>query len=225
MPARLVLFEGISGSGKSALSEHAATHLGMQGLMTQWLSESALLGDTFAPFWTAFSQRHDQLSTILLEDWQRLAQTMHQTNAIFILDGALSVVTIALLLAVDMPHTHICQTAHEVLACVSAFNPCIIHLRGDVDAIVQRTQEARGVAWLQHLTPFVNGQTYQLARGRTGRAGVGLFLLDMQMLLGDVLQQPYALCSIDSTAGDWTDYQQTIMTYLKHQFQVSGNGA
>jgi hypothetical protein len=212
MPARLVLFEGISGSGKSALSEHAATHLGMQSLTTQCLSESALLGDTFAPFWTAFSRRHAQLSTILLEDWQRIAQTMHQTNAIFILDGALSVVTIALLLAVDMPHTDICDTAHEVLACVSALNPCIIHLRGDVDAIVQRTHQARGVAWLQQMTSFLNGQPYQLARERTGSAGVGLFLLDMQMLLGNVLQQPYAICSIDTTAGDWTYYRQTIMT-------------
>jgi hypothetical protein len=49
--------------------------------MTQWLSEAALLGDTFAPFWTAFSQRHAQLSTILLEDWQRLAQTMRNVSS------------------------------------------------------------------------------------------------------------------------------------------------
>jgi hypothetical protein len=225
MPSRLVLFEGISGSGKSALSEHAATQLGRHSLTTQWLSEAALLGDAFAHFWTAFSQRRSQLPTILIEDWQRLAQTMRQTDAIFVLDGPLSVVTIALLLAADMPHNDICHIAHHVLSHVSALSPCIIHLSGDVDAIVRRTQQARGATWTQHMTAFLNSQPYQLARGRTGIAGVGLFLQDMQMQLGEVLQMPYAICSIDSTASNWTHYQQTIMSYLKHELHVPDNAA
>jgi adenosyl cobinamide kinase/adenosyl cobinamide phosphate guanylyltransferase len=223
MQTRLVLFEGISGSGKSALSEHAATHLRIHGLTTQWVSEAALLRDHFAQFWAAFSQQRPHLPSILIEDWQRLAQTMSQTNAICVLDGALSVVTIALLLAVDMPHNYISQTAHHVLTLVRAFNPRIIHLSGDVDAIVQRTQQARGSAWTHQTTSFLNSQPYQLARGRTGIAGVGLFLQDMQKLLGEILQQPYAICCIDSTAGDWSHYQQTIMSYFKHELHVPDN--
>ena len=108
---------------------------------------------------------------------------------------------------------YISQTAHHVLTLVRAFSPRIIHLSGDVDAIVQRTQQARGSAWTHQTTSFLNSQPYQLARGRTGIAGVGLFLQDMQKLLGEILQQPYALCCIDSTAGDRTHYQQTIMSY------------
>jgi hypothetical protein len=50
MHAQLVLFEGISGSGKSALSEYAATHLGTHGFTTQWLSEADLLRNAFAHF-------------------------------------------------------------------------------------------------------------------------------------------------------------------------------
>ena len=192
----------------------------MQGLTAYCVSEAALLRDDFAQFWTAFSQQRPQLPSILIDDWQRLAQTMSQTHAIYILDGALSAVTIALLLAIDMPHDDICQTAHQVLTQVTPFNPCIIHLSGDVDAIVQRTQQARGAAWTQHITAFLNSQPYQLARGRTGMAGVGLFLQDLQKLLSDVLQKPYAICSIDSSAGDWTHYQQTIISYLKHELHV-----
>jgi hypothetical protein len=225
MPSRLVLFEGISGSGKSALSEHAATQLHRHDLTTHWLSEPALLGNAFAHFWTAFSQQHSQLPTILIEDWQHLAQTMRQTDAIFVLDGALSVVTIALLLAADMPLNDIRHTAHHVLSQVSALTPCIIHLSGDVDAIFQRTHQARGATWTQQMISFLNSQPYQLARGRTGRAGVELFLQDMQMLLGQVLHMPYAICAIDSTAGDWAHYQQTIMAYLKHELHVPDNGA
>ena len=225
MHAQLVLFEGISGSGKSALSEYVATHLGTHGCTTQWLSEADLLRKAFAHVWTAFAQQHPELPTVLIEDWQSLVQTISQTDGLFILDGALSVVTIALLLVVDMPHADICATAHRVLACVSAFNPCIIHLSGDVEAIVQRTQQARGATWVEHMTAFLNGQPYQVARGRTGMAGVGLFLQDLQLLLGQVLQQPYTICAIDSTAGDWTHYQQMITTYLKHELHVPDNAA
>jgi hypothetical protein len=224
MHTRLILFEGISGAGKSALSEYAATHLRMHGLTTHCLSETALLRDHFAPFWAAFSQQQPYLSNILIKDWQRLTHTLSQMDAICVLDGALSMVTIALLLAVDIPHNQICQTAQQVVSQLTAFNPCFIHLSGDADAIVQRTQQTRGAAWTEHMTSFLNNQPYQLARGRTGIIGVGLFLQDMQKLLAEVVQKPYAVCSIDSSAGDWSDHQQTIMAYLKHELHVPEAG-
>ena len=224
MHTRLVLVEGISGAGKSALSEFAATHLRLHGLTTHCLSETTLLRDHFAQSWTAFSQQRRHLPSILIEDWQRLADTWSQIDGICLLDGALSVVTVALLLAVDIPHNQIRQTAHQVVSQLTAFSPCFIHLSGNVDAIVQRTQQTRGAVWTDHMTSFVDGQPYQLARGRTGIVGLGLFLQDLQKLLGEILQEQYAICSIDSSAGDWSDYQRTILSYLKHELQVPEAG-
>jgi len=215
MHTRLILFDGILGTGKSSLSEWSAQWLREQGLTTQWSGESPLYRTRFASFWTAFQARDAQLNAVLVETWRQIADEIFRTDEIFILDGALSNLSFNLLLAANLPPEDLEQTVREVGAILLPYQPLLVYLSGNTKAILERTIQARGDRWAEAVTTLFNGLPYQRVRERRGIEGLIAFLQDAQDLLDQTLPRLlWPVVSIDTTAGAWDGYQQTLVEQL-----------
>lgn len=212
MRARLILFEGPPGAGKSTLSQFLAAELTRSGRPARWLEEHTLNEGPFAPFFEALDAGAPNPVASLLDCWQRLlAELADDESAFAVLDGAFFFNTLKFLLAEGRPQAEIRATAATVAGMLAPFDPLLLFLAADAGQSVRGAIATRGQPWAEMIAADVEDYPYQQARGRTGVEGMCLFFEDAQCCLRELLAaSPLRQMALDTTAGRWTDYEAAL---------------
>lgn len=215
MHPRLIFFEGPPGGGKSSLSQFVAQQLQAAGTPVHWLEEHPLNETVFAPFFAAFESTSPTAITTLLTCWRDLLDRVSTDGAVYCLDGAFFHSTLKLLLAYDYEAAaleHYLQTLYELLA---PLRPPLLHLTGDVAAIVHMTIVERGTAWATNVAADIAQYPSQQRQGKAGLEGLVDFFVASQAQLAQVAAAyPFAYHRLDTTARLWAQYQQTVCGWL-----------
>lgn len=223
---RLLFFEGPPGAGKSSLSQFVAQQLQLASVPVTWLEEHTLNDTIFAPFLEALAEPATEAIPVLLTCWQRFLAEVQATTAIYVLDGAFFHSTLKLLFAynyVDRQIADYLATLYELLA---PLHPPLIHLTGDVAAIMRTIIAERGERWATLVAAGV--VTYPCRQGQSMAAPeqlIGFFVDSQRQLATVAAHYPFAYYRLDTTARQWPQYQQELCAWLGIAMQAQPDQA
>lgn len=215
MHPRLLFFEGPPGGGKSSLSQFVAQQLQAAGKPVYWLEEHPLNDTVFAPFLGALEHASPAAITTLLTCWRDLLQRVSTDDAVYCLDGAFFHSTLKLLLAYDYDPATIAHYLQNLYDLLTPFCPPLLHLTGDVAAIVRMTIAERGTAWATNVAADIAQYPCQQRQGQAGIEGMVDFFVTSQAQLEQVAATyPFAYHRLDTTARAWAQYQKMVCAWL-----------
>lgn len=181
MSPKLVLVEGLPGSGKSTTSHLLSLHLERHGRAVRWYWEN----ETPHPVVTSEAMRQalagrelpDGFLDGVLANWRALAATLDASAGTVVLESAFlqSVVHPMLLMGCD--EARILAHVLEVELTIRPLSPVLVLLRqDDVAAAFEETCARRGAWFVEFMRERIAGTPYGRAHEVTGREGIVRYL-------------------------------------------------
>ncbi len=222
---RLVLFEGIPGSGKSTTGQFLARHLMDQGILARWWYEE----EAGHPVWLfndLDSLQHllDRLSSgdvsgvvsDALDRWRQFAQAQQHADAVVLLDSCLLGYLTWTLFPGEVPPEDLRAYLAEVERIISPLDPCLVYFRQrDVGASLRRLLDRRGGGIEDLYTARVAESAYGRRRRLHGFDGLAAFWTAYRDFAdGAVAAVGFPTLVLETDAGDWTTYQYQLLAFL-----------
>ncbi len=190
---RLILVDGMCGSGKSTTAQLLWLHFVKQGYRARWFYEH---------------QSPHPVADRSIASWKTLGATVRDTDETVILESALFQTTVGSLQLLGRGEDDICRHAAEIEEAIADADPAFIYLyQRDAEEALLRIRGRRGAwfdAYLNHVfasTPFAGkiGEFFAAHRRLTDR------------IFGDLRMPKLA---IDNTDEAWGDHNRQITDFL-----------
>jgi thymidylate kinase len=216
---RLILVEGIPGSGKSSTAQWLARRL--PG--ARWWYEEALGhpvyafrdGDELGGFVRELlAGRHAPLVDAALAQWRRFVEATAAGDEVVLVDGCLYGYLTWSLFPQDLPEPEIAAYVAAVEAILRPLDPRLLYLRRpDVAGTLEALTAARGQAMRRAYVERSTGAPYSRRRGYDGFDGMVAFWRDYQAFT-DRLFDASPLTRLRVDDGDWASRHGRIGEWL-----------
>lgn len=181
---KLILVEGLPGSGKSTTAHLLTRQLRRQSYDARWYYEQ----QTPHPLPYRAARGVSEFVRESLHDWQELARQAHEEEGVTVLESSFFQHALLELLAHDADARTLdayLSTRQEI---IQQLEPKLIFLhREDVTGAANEVCRARGVGWHQHFVRVTTDNPYSQSRGLAGLAGATEFVRRYQELCRVVL--------------------------------------
>jgi hypothetical protein len=151
---RLVLVEGLPGSGKTTTAERMCRRLRSRGIDAAWAAEGAADHPVFAPGY-AKSRRRPEFAQQCLDAWSSFVDAIGTRT--WVLDGAAFQSTVRFMFEQRVPYDEIFAYWRVFESVVSPLRPTVFYLRDDdaADRLRTITIPVRGRAWYDKVSSYV----------------------------------------------------------------------
>jgi thymidylate kinase len=217
---KLIIVEGIMGSGKSTTSEYVSKMLTSRGIKNQLYLEThkphplkVLSNDDPQVLWNITPAEYRELS---LKKWAQFVENIIRSGAVHVLDGRLYHGSMMFYLLLDPPEDQVVSYVHDVVATIRRLDPVLVYLfQRDVELAVRSIVEKRGQGWFEFQGWKLTGP-YSKRKGYVGLDGLIRVHQDKRAITDKVTEELdiRKLC-IETSAGVWDDYQQKIIEFLQ----------
>jgi hypothetical protein len=222
---KLILVEGLPGSGKSTTAHALARHLTRLGVPIRWWYEEEV-GHPVYVFQNLDSLRQvvDDLNqgrygavvAAALDQWRRFAAMLAASGEVGLIDSCLFGYLTWTLFPHDRPEAEILAYVAEVERIVAPLNPCLIYFRQeDVARSLRRLVDRRGgsteTLFIQKGTQSTYGRHHRL-EGFDGM--VAYWTAYRQVTDTAFARSALWKVAIDTTLGDWPAYRQQVLAFL-----------
>jgi hypothetical protein len=223
---RLILLDGLPGTGKSVTAQHLALRYRGAGQTVRWFHERD-------PAHPVFSFRHlaelrdqggRQLAERLIAGWQRLDR--EEQEEIVILDGTLLNLGLGMLLAMRTPFDRICETLDAIAAAIRAHDSSLVYLSpASIPQHLSALGANRGSQWgyamhrmLEH-SPFATEWQHRAGGGALVAAPEGdgvsplvlAFWEHQHAVIGQLMARwPLAAATCVRQEEDWSGLQEQV---------------
>jgi thymidylate kinase len=223
---RLILLEGIPGSGKSTMGQFLAQELHALGISHRWWYEEKQAHPLYvfqdpaslqqALDDLAGSKSH-QVVKAALDKWRALAASIASDDAIVLLDSCLLGYLTWTLFAFDVPSAEIQAYLDQVERILRSLSPCLIYLyQADLAHALQRIAERRGGQTRERLIRNATQSPFGQRLGLQGFDGMVAYWAAYRQLADAACQATgYATLAIETGVGDWPAYQQQARAFLE----------
>ena len=231
MAPQLILFEGISGSGKSYSSQLLSFYYKRQGHCTHWLYENSLSKAIYPAEQVATISSRKECELLYekaLKNWQQLVKEaqLNRSN-ITIVDAHYLQILITTMLAFAFAEEEIINNITKINTIISELSPQFIYYRQkDIAKSLQRTLSSRGRDFEHYLLEKIQQSAYLMNKQLSGRALLSHFFSQYQQ----ILDQAFALSDFQKlTLNDphsaWQETQAKIQQFLSINDMNSPNCA
>jgi len=210
---KLVIVEGIMGSGKSTATRNIARRLEESGIaaigITEGVDPHPIRFDWDEP-WSEMSAADAARSQIA--KWRSYVTSSLALERISIVDGQLFHGNLTALLLLEADKDTIAAYCREIVAVIAPLRPLLIYLRqDDVERAVHTVSAQRGETWVDYQVDWKLGSPYARRRGLAGLDGVVALYRDYRALT-DQLFADLAIpkISIETSEQDWATYDDII---------------
>jgi hypothetical protein len=223
MPRRLVIVEGIMGSGKSTAARNLAARLNDSGRPARPLTEKKFphplratdeLEHWFQP-WLDVSPA--ELASRSLAKWQSFVEASIESGTVVAtLDGQLFHGDVTHLFLMEAGDAFIEAHLAAVASAARPLLPLVIYLyQADVERAIHAVCAQRGEEWLQSQLDWKLAFPYARRRNLSGIEGLVAVYQDYRRLTDRLFAALDAdKLAIDTSAGDWPAYEETMRRAL-----------
>lgn len=212
---RLVIVEGIMGSGKLTTMRLIATALDEAGFTSQAIHERTdphpfratdELTHWFEPWLDSTPHR---LAQSALLRWKNFVDQTNAESVLPVMDGQLFHGDLTNLFLMEASYETIASYCDGLAEIISQLDPLVIYFwQGDVDRAIKKVCTERGEAWMTYQVDWKLKSPYAVRRGLTGLEG-------LQSLYGDYRKLTDSLFSrlkldklaIENSRQDWSSLQ------------------
>ena len=216
--ARLILVDGLAGSGKSTAAQRLWLHFMSHGYDASWFHEHQLDHPIF--FYDDVDEllrlQPDAFEDRIVASWDQFARDA-DAQPIRILEGSFFQITVGVMLSMNVRAQRIRKALFQIARMVNRLNPCLIYLfHQDTREGVLRIRNHRGDYWL-------NGMTRLLAQSPYGRQhrvqdveGLVQFYGKQRLIVDSVFSRlTFKKQAIDISGGRWASYYRRMAALLK----------
>jgi hypothetical protein len=171
---RLVIVEGIMGSGKSTATMNIARRLEAFGIpatgITEGVDPHPIRFDWDLP-WSAMPPA--ELAKSCIAKWRAFVDRSLAADRIQVVDGQLFHGNLTSLLLLEADMELIAAHCREVVAVIKPLRPLLIYFyQDDVDSAIRAVSAQRGDKWVDYQTNWKLESPYARRRGLAGRDGL-----------------------------------------------------
>jgi phage terminase small subunit len=221
MDTRLIIVEGIMGSGKSTLSRFIARQVSLSRGQAMHIRESKQPHPTNLVRLSHQPPQWDSLDPIAvaegsLRKWQRFVASLRESDRVHVFDAHLLHWDFTTLLLADVGLHLVRDYAKSLFAIVSEANPALIYLhQADPDRALRRIALVRGDEWLQQQIDSKTSSPYCIRRSMRGVEGWLHLYRDYRCLVDSlVASSGLRVLSVDTSAGRWRTYNAQVLRFL-----------
>jgi len=220
---RLIIVEGIMGSGKSTTGQFLEGYLQRRGIPARFLPEwvaphpirlDDALPHPFEPWRNVTVEEYIDRSR---GKWRALVEKRRFTDVVTILDGQLFHGDLTNLMMMGADRESCDRHIDQVTQITAPLCPAVIYLAAsDVPRALEVVFQARGKAWEKYQVDWKTQSPYCKQRDLSGYDGLVQMYQDYRALTDDLFAHlPMKKILIDPSAGEWPLYQERIQEFLR----------
>lgn len=222
LDTRLIIVEGVMGSGKSTLSAAIACHLRHNHFPAKHIPERFRSHPTSVTitltYWRKIWIEHTPETFIAqsLLNWQRFVAEALATKKVYVFDGQFFHGDMTGLFIANTPYAQIAMYIDHVVELLAPLHPVFIYLyQTDVAYGLERTVAARGQSFLRRQTAWKVDSPYCEERGYTGTSGLFNLYRDYRSITDELYERlPLRKIAIENSAGAWEQDTQRALSFL-----------
>jgi hypothetical protein len=219
---RLVVIEGVMGSGKSTTGARIADVLRAVGADVVFVSEAAephpvrvmgALPDFRRPWDQPTVDEYRQAS---LKKWTRFVEAASASTTVHIFDGQLFHGDLTSMMLMDGSTNELTDHVLNITELARPLLPVLVHLwQADLRRSLQAVFDERGPRWERYQVGWKCASPYCFRRGLAGLDGLIAFYEAYQEIVGEIMALlPVRTIAIETTAGEWPLYEAKILGQL-----------
>jgi hypothetical protein len=221
-PRRLIIVEGIMGSGKSETTRWIAAQLEAKGRTAQAITERTdphpVRGTDGLDHW--FQPWLDitvtELAERCLQKWRTFVATAQVAETVQVLDGQMFHGDLTHLFLMEADLAAMNRFCNSVANIARPLAPLLVYFhQADVERTIRAVCAERGDEWVKYQVDWKLAFPYSRRRGLEGLEGLIKLYKDYRTLT-DELYQGLVMdkIAIDNSAGTWESYYSQIMQRL-----------
>lgn len=220
---RLVIVEGIMGSGKSTTMRFIVKNLQDSGRLALPIHERTEphpvratdgLEHWFEP-WRDATPRH--LADCALARWAVFVEATLRDSPIPVMDGQLFHGDLTHLLLMEADSALIFDYVRALAGVIAPLNPFVVYLwQNDVETAVRAVCAERGPEWIDYQLNWKLAGPYCVRKDYRGLDGLISLYRDYRQITDELFHQlPLAKLAIENSARDWPAYESQILNALQ----------
>jgi thymidylate kinase len=210
--SKLIIVEGLTGSGKSIMAHFIARQLQYNGIPASWVHE----GEEPHPILMDVGSSIEGYMDEMRERWAAYVDQVELSGEVRVVEASFFNNLIESLLAYNVDRPKILQYGDELQALIEPLNPTLVYLvQEDVDRALERNFKGRGKGFRNYVIRYATDTPFAKQRGWEGYEGMVMFWREF-VTVTDELFQRYRIrkLKIDNSAGNWDDYNRQVLEYL-----------
>jgi thymidylate kinase len=210
--SKLIIVEGLTGSGKSIMAHFIARQLQYNGIPASWVHE----GEEPHPVLMDVESSIEDHMAEMRERWAAYVDQVGLSDKVMVVEACFFNNLIESLLAHNVDRPKIVQYGDELQALIEPLNPTLVYLaQEDVEKALERSFKDRGKEFMNYVLRYATATPFARQRGWEGYEGMVKFWQEF-VALTDELFQRYRIrkLKIDNSAGNWGDYNLQVLGCL-----------
>lgn len=211
--SKLVIVEGIMGSGKSLTTLNIARRLEVSGIpaigITEGASPHPIRFDWDLPWGEV---RPTELATSCVAKWRSFVDSSLVTDHISVVDGQLFHGNLTSLFLLEADVDMIAAYCREIVAVIKPLSPLLIYFRqNDIDSAIRLISTQRGETWVNYQVNWKLESPYARRRGLAGLDGLIALYREYRALTDQLFADlDIPKISIENSRQEWTIYDDII---------------
>jgi hypothetical protein len=170
---KLILIEGVPGSGKSTTAEKVTSHLLEQGMDATWYLEESE-SNPLRSAGIKQLQRPQEFIENCLKNWRSFVERTNDQHQVQVLEGAAFQLTVRFMFEHNLPGIKSYFASFQEI--VASLDPRFIYLRpADLHRHSEFTAEQRGKKWAEKVSDYLEGTPYAKKHSLRGLTGMHRF--------------------------------------------------
>lgn len=223
--AKLILIEGLPGSGKSTTAHHLSRFLTNSDIDNKWWYEEEknhpvyIYKDQEEAQYIIKDLSDGKYNTIInkaLEQWRNFGSYLESTNKIVLIDSCFFGYLSWSLFPFDVPKDVIKEYTLAVEKIIKPFNPCLVYLyQDDVNQALKKICNRREGNMENHLIQAATESPYGKNRYLTGFEGMVKYWEDYRSITDDIFNMlEISKLAIENSEGKYDNYFSRILDHL-----------
>jgi hypothetical protein len=210
--SKLIIVEGLTGSGKSIMAHFIARQLQYNGIPARWVHEA----EEPHPLSIDIESSIEDYMSEMLERWAAYVALIESSGEVTVIEASFFNNLIEDLLIHNVERSRIVQYGEALQAVIEPLDPFLVYLvQEDVGSALARNFANRGKGFEDFVIQLTTDTPLAKQRGWEGYQGMVMFWREFVAITDELFQRYHIRkLRLDNSAGNWDDCNRQVMESL-----------